>query len=122
MNYKSIGIILTIVLLMGAVAAAASYTTRESLKPEVAGTVPASQPRVRTERKYSQAQKPAQPAQPQCNDSNIVGTLAGGAVGGIAGSQIGHGNGKTAATIGGALGGAVLGNQFIPTQNVTCRH
>jgi uncharacterized protein YcfJ len=49
-----------------------------------------------------------------CDDNNIV-------AGGVVGSQVGKGSGKTAATIGGTLGGAYLGNQAIPTRNVTCR-
>lgn len=63
----------------------------------------------------------AQPQQPACNDSNIIGTAIGGIGGGVLGSQIGSGSGKTAATIGGALGGAYLGNQYIPTRNATCK-
>jgi outer membrane lipoprotein SlyB len=38
------------------------------------------------------------------------GTLVGAGVGGVAGNQIGKGNGKTAATIGGAAVGAVAGH------------
>lgn len=63
----------------------------------------------------------AAPAQPACDDDNIVGMLAGGAAGGLAGSQVGSGNGKTAATIGGAVGGAYLGKEYLATRNVTCR-
>jgi uncharacterized protein YcfJ len=56
-----------------------------------------------------------------CDDNNIVGTGVGGVAGGVAGSQIGKGDGKTAATIAGTLGGAYLGNQLLPTRNVTCK-
>jgi outer membrane lipoprotein SlyB len=38
------------------------------------------------------------------------GTLVGAGVGGLAGNQIGSGNGKTAATIGGAAVGAIAGH------------
>jgi surface antigen len=41
-----------------------------------------------------------------------VGTLAGGALGGLAGAQIGGGTGKLAATAAGALLGAVVGNDI----------
>jgi outer membrane lipoprotein SlyB len=65
-------------------------------------------------------------AQPQqvanCDDGNVVGAIAGGVGGGVLGSTVGDGKGKTAATIGGTLGGAYLGKEFIPTDNVTCRH
>lgn len=39
-----------------------------------------------------------------------AGAIIGGLAGGVAASNIGHGDGKTAATIGGALLGAVAGN------------
>lgn len=39
-----------------------------------------------------------------------AGALIGGLAGGVAASNIGHGDGKTAATIGGALLGALAGN------------
>lgn len=40
----------------------------------------------------------------------VVGTVAGGAVGGLLGHQVGGGRGRTAATIAGAIGGALIGN------------
>ena len=40
-----------------------------------------------------------------------VGAVAGGLVGGLLGNQVGGGNGKTVATIGGLAGGAYLGHQ-----------
>ncbi|MFZ5835805.1 MAG: RT0821/Lpp0805 family surface protein [Pseudomonadota bacterium] len=46
------------------------------------------------------------------NDSNLLGTLFGGAVGGIAGSQIGDGSGRTAAIIGGTVIGALVGGNI----------
>jgi surface antigen len=45
-------------------------------------------------------------------DQQTWGTILGGVVGGIAGSAIGGGNGKTIATIIGAAGGAVAGNSI----------
>lgn len=65
-------------------------------------------------------QQPTQQA-PACDDGNIAGTVLGGAAGGIIGSQIGDGNGQAAATIAGVAGGALLGREYIPTQNITCR-
>lgn len=59
-------------------------------------------------------------AKPPCDDNNIVGTLGGGIAGGVLGAQFGSGNGKTAATAAGALGGAALGNHYIPTRGATC--
>lgn len=41
--------------------------------------------------------------------SGVVGTIAGGALGGLAGHQVGGGTGKTVATIAGAVGGALIG-------------
>jgi outer membrane lipoprotein SlyB len=39
-----------------------------------------------------------------------VGTVAGGVLGAVLGNQIGHGNGRTAATVLGAVGGGFAGN------------
>lgn len=44
--------------------------------------------------------------------SGLLGTVIGGAAGGLLGHQIGGGRGQTAATIGGAVVGAVAGNQI----------
>ena len=115
------------VLLMGASAAVASYYTRESVAP-TQQTAIAPQPAQVTSQSgtgpapvHRRHVASARPAQPACDDNNIVGTLAGGVGGGVVGSQFGKGHGNTAATIGGTLGGAYLGNQVIPTRNVTCR-
>lgn len=43
-------------------------------------------------------------------DGSGVGAVAGGALGGVLGHQVGNGNGRTLATIAGAIGGAFLGN------------
>ena len=42
---------------------------------------------------------------------NIIGTIAGGLLGGVAGNQVGGGSGKDLATIIGAVGGAYAGNR-----------
>lgn len=49
----------------------------------------------------------------QSNGQNTVGTILGGAAGGVLGHQVGKGKGNTAATIGGAVFGAMLGNKYI---------
>jgi uncharacterized protein YcfJ len=108
---KLIGAGIAILLITGT-AAVASYATRESLQPKSEITAQNKQQQVA-------AAPVAEP--PRCDDGNIVGTIAGGAAGGVIGSQVGKGSGKTAATIGGVIGGAYLGNQVIPTRNVTCR-
>jgi len=80
-----------------------------------------------TTRERVAVSEPAAPApqpvaqQPACDDGNIAGTVLGGAAGGVIGSQIGDGNGQTAATIAGVAGGALLGREYIPTRNITCR-
>ncbi len=48
----------------------------------------------------------------QPNQPTGAGTLIGGLAGGALGTQLGHGNGRTAATIGGAVLGALAGNQI----------
>lgn len=45
------------------------------------------------------------------NSDHLVGTIAGGAVGGVVGNQFGGGNGKTALTVLGAVGGALAGRE-----------
>jgi len=47
------------------------------------------------------------------NNPNAVGSIIGGAAGGVLGHQVGKGRGNTAATIGGAIIGTMLGNQYI---------
>jgi len=41
-----------------------------------------------------------------------IGAVGGGVVGGLIGNQIGHGNGRTAATVIGAVGGGFAGNEI----------
>lgn len=47
---------------------------------------------------------------PVGNTTIGLGTVAGGVIGGLLGNQVGNGNGKTAATVVGAAGGAYAGN------------
>ncbi len=42
---------------------------------------------------------------------NVLGTIAGGGLGGVLGNQVGGGRGKDLATIAGAVGGAYAGNR-----------
>lgn len=51
-----------------------------------------------------------QPVQPQSH-FNVTGCLVGGAAGGLIGSQMGKGKGKTAMTAVGAIAGAMVGCQ-----------
>lgn len=49
---------------------------------------------------------------PAKDDSNhLIGTIAGGVTGGVVGNQFGGGNGKTALTVLGAVGGALAGRE-----------
>lgn len=57
------------------------------------------------------------PAANNSGATNIAGTLAGGLIGGVAGHQVGGGSGRTAATILGAVGGALVGQTL--AQNAT---
>ena len=50
------------------------------------------------------------------NSSSPLGMIAGGLIGGGLGSLVGGGNGRTAATIIGALGGGYLGNNIEKSQ------
>lgn len=64
---------------------------------------------------------PPQPAPKRCDDGNVVGYGLGALAGGLIGNQIGDGDGKKVATIGGAAAGALAGGQYIPTRGVLCR-
>lgn len=123
---------LAVFVAMGATAAASVYLTKQSLQAEEEKPVAVSETKTKTVKRKNDDivwnnPRPAQPQQPQpvqvaannCDDRNIVGTLIGGAAGAFLGNQIGDGGGRTAATIGGTLGGAYLGNSYIPTRNVT---
>jgi outer membrane lipoprotein SlyB len=84
---------------------------------------------------YRSAPPPQQTTQAQYIDPNIgtvtsiredqrknqgsgVGAIAGGAVGGALGNQMGKGNGRVAATILGAIGGGLIGNEIEKSQRV----
>jgi uncharacterized protein YcfJ len=54
------------------------------------------------------------PAQPQQKVAKVspIGIGVGAVVGGVLGSKVGGGNGKTLATIAGAVGGGYVGNEI----------
>ncbi len=125
-QYLTIG--LAAALLLATVAGASAYINQDALTRHTATTKVKSSASNQNlpwlDKQHEQRRAAPQQvasAQPQCNDGNILGTVAGGVAGGALSSTIGNGNGKTAATIAGALGGAYLGNQYIPLQNSTCR-
>jgi hypothetical protein len=66
---------------------------------------------------YAQAEPPSYSApapvyqQTSANSVSPLGMGVGAVVGGLVGSQVGRGNGKTLATIAGAVGGGYLGNE-----------
>lgn len=111
-------------LAIAATAATTYYVTRHSIteSENASPSVAAAPQPAPVQARHRQDASRQQAAAPKCNDSNIVGTLAGGVLGGIVGNQFGHGSGRAATTIGGTLGGAYVGNQYIPTRNVTCRN
>jgi outer membrane lipoprotein SlyB len=53
----------------------------------------------------------------QKGNTSGLGLVAGGVVGGVLGHQVGGGTGKTLATIGGAAGGAYVGNKIEQKKN-----
>ncbi|MFJ3462947.1 glycine zipper 2TM domain-containing protein [Achromobacter spanius] len=110
-------------------APAAEPATAANTAPPGAGR-PAGQMHQAQQSQPAQAPRPAAaPAQPACatcgvvqtirqvqvptkDDSNhLVGTIAGGVAGGVVGNQFGGGNGKTALTVLGAVGGALAGRE-----------
>lgn len=52
------------------------------------------------------------PQQVQSQQTNPVGVIAGGIVGGLLGNQIGGGDGRKLATVAGAIGGGLAGNEI----------
>lgn len=108
---------------------ATAANTAANTAPPGAGR-PAGQMHQAQQSQPAQAPRPAAaPAQPACatcgvvqtirqvqvptkDDSNhLVGTIAGGVAGGVVGNQFGGGNGKTALTVLGAVGGALAGRE-----------
>ena len=61
---------------------------------------------------YQQPAAVAQPVPPPVAQNSPVGIGIGAVVGGLLGHQVGGGNGKTLATIAGAVGGGYLGNEI----------
>lgn len=108
-----------IVVLMIGTAALSSYLTRSTLEEKPVAQTTAAKRAHPQQQRVASAQP--QSANPACDDGNLVGTLAGGAAGAAVGNQFGKGNGKTVATVGGLVGGAYLGQRYMPTQNATCR-
>jgi len=51
------------------------------------------------------------------SDNSGAGAIMGGLVGGLLGNQVGSGNGRTVATVAGAAGGALLGNNIEKNRN-----
>ena len=51
--------------------------------------------------------------------SDTLGAIIGGAAGGILGHQVGGGSGKTAATVGGAIIGTLIGKNLAERSHVT---
>lgn len=64
---------------------------------------------VKPARPYSSV--PSQPPAAPVTQNSPVGIGVGAVVGGLLGNQVGGGNGKTLATIAGALGGGYIGNE-----------
>ena len=54
-------------------------------------------------------------------ESSGGGAVIGGIIGGVLGHQVGSGRGNTAATVVGAAGGALIGNEVEKNQNVDDR-
>ena len=51
-----------------------------------------------------------------------AGAVVGGVLGGVLGHQVGGGRGKDVATVAGALGGALIGNEVEKNKNTTACH
>ncbi|MBC3919127.1 glycine zipper 2TM domain-containing protein [Undibacterium sp. CY18W] len=78
--------------------------------PKVAQSSHSSQPRTYSNGNSYPAQAPVQPVA-RASQNSPVGIGIGAVVGGLLGSQVGNGNGRTLATIAGAVGGGYVGNE-----------
>lgn len=84
-------------------------------RPAPARTQPAMYAQADTPRQAAPAPVYTQPAPapaPAAQPNSAVGIGVGAVVGGLLGSQVGGGNGRTLATIAGAVGGGYVGNEI----------
>lgn len=126
---KVLGITLgAIALIMVTAGASALITNQVVNKPEEAPVVKrvasttTKKDTIRWNNPPAQQAQPVAAQQPQqrCDDGNVVGYGLGALAGGLIGNQIGDGNGRKVATVGGAAAGALAGGQYIPTRGVLC--
>lgn len=92
------------------VAAARAARNQGAMQKTVVHHHPVQHAQAQSSQGYSRApvyQPPAPAAQ-----NSPVGIGIGAVVGGLLGNQVGGGNGKTLATVAGAVGGAYLGNEI----------
>lgn len=94
-------------LVAGSALMAESFSTVEYIKVGHSAPIYATiQEEIPEERCY-EVQEPL-----SSGGNNVVGAIAGGALGGILGHQIGGGTGKTVATVGGAVLGTLAGQKL----------
>lgn len=75
--------------------------------------VSAPEAQAQTHRSQHQVCRDVQTKEIQSKDNNrLIGTGVGAVAGGLLGNQVGHGKGKTLATVAGAAGGGYAGNQI----------
>lgn len=95
-------------LLSGSAAMAESFSTVEYVKVNRSMPIYSTiQENIPTEQCYDVREEVSSGG----GGNNIVGALAGGALGGVLGHQIGGGSGKTVATVGGAVLGTLAGQK-----------
>lgn len=118
---RKVAFVAGVVAIMALTAGASAYVATEiadDKKPEKVNAK-VSEDKI-TWNEPRQNPEPQQQAASSCDDANVVGAAIGAVAGGFAGNQIGDGRGQDLATVGGAIGGGVLGQQYIPTRNVLC--
>lgn len=112
--------IAAVVLLMATAGASAYIATEMNDDVPVMEKVARIGDDIKWNDKPAQTPPPQKVAQNECDDANVVGAAIGAVAGGFAGNQVGSGRGQDLATVGGAIGGGYLGQQYIPTRNVLC--
>lgn len=103
-----------------AASAAVSAPADVSASPAPASLQKAGGPKQASQKSSTQVANnsgaPAQPAAPAAQKNSALGIGIGAVVGGVLGNQFGSGDGKTLATIAGAVGGGYVGNEIAKKQ------
>lgn len=94
------------------VAQAKANANTAAKKGQTVAAQPAAEPVAAAQQPVAATQPPAVAHQKPVAQNSPVGIGVGAVIGGVIGNQMGSGDGKTLATIAGAIGGGYLGNEI----------